>query len=226
MSQILDITASADAAPWNEHPSTNYGTLSYLYVGEWSGGDKGESFINFDLSSLPSRFRVSSAILKLFQYDSDNDWQIPNISVAAELCGASWTETGITWNNKPANAVNTPQALTTVKSINEGVNGTNEYQWNITEHMIAVGLGLIPWNGLRLRYTGTSSETAKYFRSREYGTASQRPRLYMIWDYPFGKVNVNGTWKNIERALVNINGVWKDISEMKVNVNNVWKNLV
>jgi len=225
MAQVYDQRASADARPWSAHTGTNYGDEIFVSVGEWSAGDIGETYVNFSLSGLPSRFRVYAAYLSLFQYDDVDDWQSVKIQVAAELCASSWTELGITWGNKPL-SVGGYQALLNVYRYTSGNGDTSdEYRWDVTNHMVAVGNGAVTWNGFRVRYTGTSSSTAKYFRSREYGTASKRPRLYMLWDYPFGKCKVSGIWRNIIRAQGRVSGAWRNVTSIKVNVSGTWRNI-
>ena len=215
--------ASADASVRSDDRYDNFGTSDNIYVGENSRGDIREMFIHFDLSSLPNRFRVNSAILSIFQYNSGDDWQSATTPVACEMCGAPWTETGITWNNKPANASVPPQTVQTILGTSDGVNGTNEYRFNVASHIAAVGNGTIAWNGFRLRYTGTSSSTRKDFRSREYGTVSQRPLLTIDWDYCFGKVKVDGAWKTVERIQTRVDGAWRDVTSVKLNVGGIWK---
>ena len=180
--------ATADSSPSSDNPTLINGDLTYIYLGEHGGGEIHEIFLNFDLSAIPAYARINSAILSLFQYNSSYDWQNVTISVACEMCGAPWAEMSINWNNKPTNASGTPSKPINVRSVSDGVNGTNEYRWDVKEHIAAVANCSIAWNGFRLRYTGTASETAKYFRSREYGTANQRPKLAINYDLPFGKI--------------------------------------
>ena len=89
-----------DAHTYSGHPDTNYGTTEYLNIAEGSTGIISEIYLKFDLSSLKTGYVINSATLRLFQYDSPDDW-FNTIEVAAELCASSWSENGITTNNKP-----------------------------------------------------------------------------------------------------------------------------
>lgn len=46
-----------------------------------------------------------------------------------------------------------------------------------------------------------------------------------VWEeYKFNiKVNVGGSWKDVNACKVNVNGVWKEVSTCKTNVNGSWK---
>ncbi len=87
-------TAVADAQVDESHPSTNYGTTTYLNVVGASKPDI-ESYIRFTVSGLTTT--VQSAKVRVF------DTNDPSTNGPA-IYGTSntWTETGITWNNRTA----------------------------------------------------------------------------------------------------------------------------
>lgn len=222
MAQILDLRANADAVVRQDYPNNKYGNEAYFNVGEWSDGDICETFLNFDLSGLPEYARITSATLSLFQYDDALDWQSVITNIGVTMTGAAWSEANITWNTKPDDLSGSPVSNTNVQRVTDGINGTNEYQWNVLYHIQKVADGTATWNGFRVRYSGTAASTMKFFRSREYGTESQRPRLYVLWEYPYGKAKSGGAWKTIQRAQAKVGGVWVDVETIKARSGGSW----
>jgi hypothetical protein len=218
MAQTSTLRASADTVVSSLHPDTNYGTSEKIFLGRYSDGTYREIYVNFDLSSLPAYARVSGASLSLLQYDDENDWQTPVIQCAATLACGAWTEGGLVLNNAPGTAAGSPAAY-------HNVQGEDTWHaWDVTAHMQAVMNRSISWNGFRVYYTGTSNSTAKYFRSREYGT-DYASLLSITWDYPFPQIQVGGSWHQISAAWMNIGGVWRHVTEIQVNVGGAWRPL-
>lgn len=85
-----------------------------------------ESYVTFDLSSVTGT--VSSATLKVFGRAEDS--RDANISVGAyAVATTSWTESTITWNNKPAGG---SSAIATA-SVTDATG--RYYNWNITSYI-------------------------------------------------------------------------------------------
>lgn len=80
------------------YANTNYGTATVLAVknGATTGANK-ESYLKFDLNNL-GLTGCSDAKLKIYCTYADADTPVQAYSVSDD----SWSETGITWNNKPA----------------------------------------------------------------------------------------------------------------------------
>jgi hypothetical protein len=219
MSQTYNQGATADAfvSSYSPNADNNYGLGQdgdNLRIGRPGSGSIYETFCNFDLSPIPMNAKIISATFGIRQYDSDNDYQSATIQATVELCGAVWNEGGITWNNKPANAIGTPQAFQTIHNEN------NYRNFDVAAHIRAIVTGQITWNGFRVRYTGTSSGTSKYFYSREN---LYPPLLTIVWEYPYDQVNVGGAWKQVSMEEVNIGGAWKPVTNNEMNVGDVWK---
>ena len=210
-----DQRASSDATVAEDQASTNYGSSTNLHMGEWSDGDVLEAYVNFDLSTLPSHAGINSATFSLWQYDDSNDWQVPTVEFAVEMCGSSWTEGGITWSSKPANAAGTPQAVHNVQGED------TQHQWNVKTHIEKVVNGDITWNGFRVRYTGTSSSTMKYFRSRDYATSTVRPQLVIDYTQVGMQAKVSGSWESC-LAHAKVSGSW-ELCKSHINDNGTWK---
>ena len=90
----LTFIAEADAQVNESNPSTNYGNSTYLQVDGASDPDV-ESFIRFTVVGASGT--VQNALLRV--YDTTN---ASTNGPAVYATGTSWTETGITWNNRPA----------------------------------------------------------------------------------------------------------------------------
>jgi hypothetical protein len=82
-----------DARVNEGNPTNNYGTDAVLRVVLTSGGSY-QTFLRFDLTSLGAA--PASARLRLFVTDPSN------VGGVVFATSGSWTETGITWANKPA----------------------------------------------------------------------------------------------------------------------------
>ena len=89
-------------------PNNNYGTATQLEVGseECPGQefpDRGRALIRFDLSAIPAGQVIQSASLQLYlRYAYSGGASTNTINV--HRVSASWTETGVTWNNQPGHA--------------------------------------------------------------------------------------------------------------------------
>jgi len=219
-----ELNPTADAFVTNNGSSDNenYGSDAYLAIGRYSDGTAAEAFLKFDLSAakVPAGARIDSAKLRLFQYDSANDWLSPTITARCVIAGASWSESGIVWTNKPGSLSGSPYDDT---SFNDK---TGSYvEWDVKALVQNIVWGTNPNNGFRVYSTTGGDSNAKYFRSSEYGTAGNRPLLIIDYTPSPVKINVGGTWKNSGGVWINVGGVWRQVTEMKLNVGGVWKTL-
>jgi hypothetical protein len=133
------------------------------------------SFVKFDLSScaIPSVASVQSATFSIFLSSAPNQSRTWNVSRVT----AAWTETGITWSNQPA--------ATTSTTITTGTLANVTLQADVATDVQSFVAGTLANNGWRLSDSAESSSTARngQFRSREFGTAAQRPQLVITY-YP------------------------------------------
>jgi hypothetical protein len=90
----LTFVTNADSYVNQSNPGTNYGNATTLQVDGASDPDL-ESFIRFAVTGLSSP--VQSARLRVY-IPSNGSANGP----AVYTTGSSWTETGITWNNRPS----------------------------------------------------------------------------------------------------------------------------
>ena len=86
-------TAAADSRVDEARPTTNYGTDLQLRVDAGTGADT-ESFIRFSVSGVAGT--VTRATVRVYVTSGSVDG--PDV----HLTGSQWTETGITWSNRPA----------------------------------------------------------------------------------------------------------------------------
>jgi len=87
----------ADAYVNSSSPDTNYGNENSLYTSHNS--ELNYAYTMFNLSSIPSDANVISAEFKV--YLSDIEGYTGSIGTHCSS-NDSWTELGITWNNKPS----------------------------------------------------------------------------------------------------------------------------
>jgi hypothetical protein len=149
--------ANADARVRANTPTTNDGTLGYLATNGWSG-DLQESFLRFRVARLDGP--VVSAVLRGHS-DDTADAATANGPAVYPTTGA-WTESGLTWSNRPAA---TGPALADVGAV-----GRNAW-FNLPVTPAVPGIGT--FNFVLRQSTGDPL----YFHSREFPTTSEGPRL-------------------------------------------------
>jgi hypothetical protein len=133
------------------------------------------SFVRFDISScsIPAVASVQSATLSIFLSSAPSQSRTWNINRVT----ASWTENGITWSNQPGSTAST--------SLTTGTTSNVTLQASVASDVQSFVSGSLTNNGWRLSDSVESSSTNYngQFRSREFGTASQRPKLVIDY-YP------------------------------------------
>ena len=90
----LTFVANADTYVEELHPAANNGTLDYLQV-ESANNRNTESYIRFTVNGVTGT--VQSARLRVFTTVNSS-----TNGPALYTTGNTWTETGLTWNNRPA----------------------------------------------------------------------------------------------------------------------------
>ena len=150
-------TAQADARVQEASASTNYAT-SYLRADGASNPDV-ESYLRFSLSGITGP--VQSAKLRL--YDTDN---ATVDGPAVYGTSSSWTETGLSWSNRPARSGGPydDKGAIAIGSFTE---------WDVKP--------LVTGNGTTSFVLVATSNDGANFASRENGTASRRPQLIVTY---------------------------------------------
>jgi hypothetical protein len=100
-STTATIYSVADAYVSSSSPDENHGDLNSMYVGASSEQDF--TYVMFNLSSIPSDAEIISATLKFYLSSTEGEiYGSPADTIGTHYCSDnSWTELGITWNNKP-----------------------------------------------------------------------------------------------------------------------------
>ncbi len=153
---VTSITVTAEADAWVEQakPTTNNGTASTLIV---DSSPRRETYVRFTVSGLSGA--VQQATLRLFATDGTTN------GPAANLAGNEWTETGITWNTKPA--------LISAGVDDKGAIAANTWvEFNVTS--------LVTGNGTYTFTFPPVSSDGVTFTAREAGTNG--PQLVIAYD--------------------------------------------
>jgi hypothetical protein len=149
---VLNISPDADAQVNQANPTTNFGNSNDLGV-VFGATNAQESYLKFTVTGVNGT--IQSAVLKLNASNGSNNGPAVYTSNIT-----NWTETGITWNTRPAR--------TTVGTDDKGaINNTVDY--NVTS--------LVGGNGTYTFVLATDSTDNAIFDSRNSNPASRRPVL-------------------------------------------------
>jgi len=159
-------------------PSSNFGNDPQLFVVDYSSPSTARTYIEFDLSTIPSNAVIVDANLELFYYVFDHSNQ-PEVGVYQ--VAYSWNEMTINWSNQPAFSTASEDVRPLGPATNEFVN------WNI-KNLVQRWVNSTAVNhGVVLKATselGTSARLFAKFRSSDWGNASERPRLIVSYSEP------------------------------------------
>lgn len=109
-----------------ERHDENYGGLEKLEVYYWKtswmiDAEKRFAYLMFDLSDFPTEINIRSAHLKLFAKELEK-----TLHIAVHYCSDnSWTETEITWSNKPQWTIESTDTLAAATP-------NSWYSWDVT----------------------------------------------------------------------------------------------
>ena len=167
--------SNADSDVDQGSPTSNFGSSSDLYVRSKAAGNR-RAFVKFDLSSCNAGTAdvVTTATLSLYLTSAPSTSRTYDV----RRVNATWTEAAVNWNNQPAVGSVTSSTTTGTAS---GVRRT----WTVTADAQAWLAGTATNYGLRVSdatESAASSPEAK-FAPKEWGTASQRPQLTIMY-YP------------------------------------------
>jgi Chaperone of endosialidase/TGF-beta propeptide len=163
-SAYAQITPSQDAFTNSASPSTNYGANVLLDL----NGNKETSYIQFDLSSIPSGANVSQATLKVY-VNAVNKAGSFNVNYV----NGTWAESTITHNAAPA------LGAAVVSNISLATTDKNQYiLMDITPALQAWLNGSQSNDGIALVANGTFHAS---FDSKENTTTSHPPELDVVF---------------------------------------------
>jgi hypothetical protein len=158
-------------------PTTNYGSATILAVNTGS-----KAYIKINLSTLPAGASVNKATLRLYV-----DAVVTGGSFDVYQLNASWTESGLTYNNAPAlgaSATNGNPTVLTTTSKNQFV------LVDITSLVQSWVAGTVTNNGVALALTTAAGNFS--FDSKETTDTSHQPELEIVLNGPAGPQGPQG----------------------------------
>ncbi len=163
--QVVTLVAIADAYVRDgSHADSNYGDSTLLKVKKSGTGYNRESYLKFDISSLPAD--PQEVLLRLHVKLTSPD---AADTTAYAVSDTSWSESGLTWNNRPpaGSALDTRRIDRTSYS---------DVDFDVTAYVAGLRQQGIDQASFVLRNDYATTALVQG-RSRETGQASQRPRL-------------------------------------------------
>jgi glucose/arabinose dehydrogenase/chitodextrinase len=154
LAPTVTVSPVADAHVEEAKKNSNYGTATTLRTVKGAGKNVFESYLRFDVSGVPGT--VKSAKLRLFATTATSDG--PGVHAAASI----WTETAITWSNRPARSVAPVDDKAAIAA-----GATVEYDVK----------PLVTGNGTVSFALVSTSAAGVDFASREFAAAAKRPQL-------------------------------------------------
>jgi hypothetical protein len=183
-------------------PTTNYETSTTILTGsrEVSPDDTWHILIKFDLSAIAPGSIIQEATLTLELTSQVTTGTIPQAIHRILPANSGWTEAAATWNKIDGSTdwagsagCSTPgtdyeaQAMGTFDVVDIAVQTTYDVS---LEPTIFQGLIDIGNHGLFIRQTSGNPGTtrSKRFASSDHATAGIRPKLYVRWIEPSGRI--------------------------------------
>ena len=165
------IEAIGDAYVWEAQPTANFGTAPVLYIGEDASNYMLETYVDFDLSSIPNGATVDYGYLILWCNNRYGD--PPDHDLVCDRPNDTWDENTITWNNKPGYMGDYVYALWPTSG--------NYVSFDITERVQDWIDGIISNKGMVVHGYHQPGYCYGNFDSREDDTPDRRPRLHVIY---------------------------------------------
>ena len=162
----------------NEAPGTNQDN-SALFAGTTIGGGHiARSYLQLELTNIPSTAVVTEAKLGLYYLSGVEDVIAGDIGIYK--VNSSWSEGDVTWNNNPPCA-STAEAILTLPA-----NATYRYEyWDISDLVQGWIDGSILNYGVCVKDTNENTrEGRKHFVSSDSLDASWRPLLVISYNNP------------------------------------------
>lgn len=196
-----DATAGNDTMMVSSTATTNYGTNAAIAIGDMAGASSAgyRTLIKFDLSSIPATARVLDAGVSLYEYSSSDTGGAGSWATAMIRALRDWVEAQATWNVyatasnwTTAGAASAGNDIAAVNSASVTLDGTaaNAFvEWSdttLTDDVQKFINGTYSNYGWRLaaptaENRGVSQMSGSLFRSSDYGTAGERPKI--VVDY-------------------------------------------
>jgi hypothetical protein len=193
-----DATAGKDAYVMNASASSNYND-SLLKAGEDGNSWVFRSFLQFDLSAIPSNSKVTDSVVSLIMsnYYGAGSPEFQMFAVTSE-----WGETTVTWNTQPT--VGTViEAKTAVGTT------TGPHVFNITALTDKWVNAQLVNHGIMLRIYDETINIYRGFTSSDSTSTADRPKLSVTYNQPPTAPTVtapNGgeTWNSLHTVAWNV----------------------
>ena len=170
-------------------PTTNRGSLSELRAdGDTGGGADDEALLRWDVSQVPAGATITSAYINItINNSSGGTYQIYALNRDWNELEATWnnTATGVPWQIAGAKgALDRDATLLGIFPV--GSTGTILATLNASGTARVQSWVDSPATNHGLIVVSTASGDGVYFRSSEYATASERPRITITYNPPPG----------------------------------------
>jgi hypothetical protein len=165
--QTITATPSRDSDVNQGSPTSNFGTSSDLYVQSKSGSANRRTLVQFTLPAVPAGCSLTAATLRLYNLSG-----VAGRTIDVYRAAASWTETGVTWNNQPA---------VTGTAVGAASSSSTGYRtWDILAHAQALYSGTNNGFVVRDRTEDAGTSPEQKYQSREGG--SNDPELVLTFE--------------------------------------------
>ena len=181
-----DGAAGKDSYVNKMYPTQNYGLERNTFAGVYAADVWWRTYIQFDVSSLPSGAVIEDASLELYYFAAVSTASAGPIG--AYKVTSSWNESSITWDDQP-----TASSTATDTVIVPAANTSSFLSWNITELVEGWRVKNNIYNvstrttnyGVMLRDTDESTvEHYKGFHTSDELNANERPKLTITYWVP------------------------------------------
>jgi hypothetical protein len=168
-----DASAGKDNYMLSNAATLNFGTATIVSIKNDATSEH-RPLLQFDVSSVPENIKNA----KLWLYRSSGNSYTSDIAV--HRVTQSWTEAGSNWNtydgsNSWGTSGGDYDSNVFDKKTVAAANGW--YSWDITSLVEGWTSGIYTNNGLLLKHDYNADAANPYFRSSDYATASERPKL-------------------------------------------------
>ena len=166
------LAPSADSYVRASSARSNFGTALTVTVQQGSStSNQRWTYVKFDLTSVPT---ITNAKVRLFGGVSGTTSTLVQTAVYP-VSNTTWTETGLTWNNRPASGTT---ALATVTIVSNSTTA-RWYELDVTAYLRAekaAGRNVVT---LALKNLANSAPYVT-FSSKEATTAANRPHVFVV----------------------------------------------
>jgi len=161
---ITTVTSEADKDSYvtTSNPTTNYGGADWLIFGYYIT-DFAEAYLHFNFTDKPANFTKAEITIDMYSISA-------TVNLTASIITDSWSETGITWVNKPDHG----QVISAFTASTEQV-----YSIDVTNFITGTGISIC------INATDFTQTAYVQARSSEggYSWSTLLPTPKLVWTY-------------------------------------------